>query len=52
MNLNLELLAVSLTLALTIGGVVWTSVLIDERRDRARRALEQAQGTGATARKG
>lgn len=45
MNLNVELLAVSLTLALTIGGVVWTSVLIDERRDRSRRAREQAQET-------
>ena len=52
MNLNLELLAVSLTLALTIGGVVWTSVLIDERRDRARRAQEQAPRTGGSAQQG
>jgi hypothetical protein len=52
MNLNFELLAISLTLALTIGGVVWTSVLLDERRDRARRALEQAHRTGAATQKG
>jgi hypothetical protein len=44
--MNLELLAVSLTLALTIGGVVWASVLIDERRDRSRRAQEQAHHKG------
>ena len=44
--MNLELLVVSLTLALTIGGVVWASVLIDERRDRSRRAQEQAHHKG------
>jgi hypothetical protein len=52
MTLNLELLAVSLTLALTIGGVVWASVLIDERRDRSRRAVERAHRSGATGQKG
>jgi hypothetical protein len=50
MNLNLELLSVSLTLALTIGGVVWASVLIDERRDRSRQ--EQVRRTGTTAQNG
>ena len=49
---EMKLLAISLTLALTIGGVVWTSVLLDERRDRARRALEQAHRTGAATQKG
>ncbi|WP_431269562.1 hypothetical protein [Dankookia sp. P2] len=51
MNLNLELLAVSLPLALTVRGGVSTPVPVDERRDRARRALERSQGTGTTARR-
>jgi hypothetical protein len=48
--MNLELLAVSLTPALTLGGVVRASVLIGERRDRL--AREQARHAGTTAQKG
>jgi hypothetical protein len=52
MNLNLELLAANLIIALSLVGAVWGSVLRDERKDRARRVQEQAHRTGAAARKG
>ncbi|MFC7474987.1 hypothetical protein ACFQS7_11520 [Dankookia sp. GCM10030260] len=52
MTLNLELLSANLIIALSLVGVVWGSVLLDERKDRARRAREQAQRPADAARKG
>jgi len=43
MNLNLEFLAANLIMAASLVIVVWSSVLLDERKDRLRRAQDKAQ---------